>query len=159
MFGFGSGKLKKDDLKGIAALMYQDVSKNSWDRENLTKRNLDFSVESVRIIDKYAERLMRSQYDTDLLNSYFDNFVSRLGAYIGEVIRRDINQDFYWYESDSVDRHSAHFEVQNTTQTVLYSKKRDTVIDPLTILKQFLRGKSSYSSLIHYAEETIKRYS
>jgi len=40
MFSFlNIAKLKKDDLKGIAKLMYRDVSDDSWDKENLTKRN------------------------------------------------------------------------------------------------------------------------
>ena len=38
MFGFlKRTKLIKDDLKGISKLMYQDVSDDAWDQENLTK--------------------------------------------------------------------------------------------------------------------------
>ncbi|MEH7255676.1 hypothetical protein V7111_26580 [Neobacillus niacini] len=64
MFSFiNKEKLIKDDLKGIAKLMYQDVSEDSWDKENLTKRNLDFTIESVRYIDMYTKGLM----NTDLV--------------------------------------------------------------------------------------------
>lgn len=38
MFGFfNRAKLKKDDLKGMAKLMYQDVSDDSWDKKTLLK--------------------------------------------------------------------------------------------------------------------------
>ncbi|MDR7080500.1 hypothetical protein J2Y03_005587 [Neobacillus niacini] len=91
MFGFlNRAKLKKDDLKGIAKLMYQDVSDDSWDKENLTKSNLDFTIESVRYIDMYTKRLMNTEFGTELLNKYFDNLVIRIGAYIGEVIKNNI---------------------------------------------------------------------
>ncbi|WP_017472899.1 hypothetical protein [Amphibacillus jilinensis] len=152
-------KLKKYDLKGIAQLLYQDVSDDSWDKENLTKRNLDFTLESVRYIDIYAKRLMDTQFGNGLLSRHFDNLAERIGAYIGEVIKSNVNQDFYWYESDSVHRYSSNFngEFSNSKiQGVLYSKKKDKVILPLHVVSQFLKGDSPYSNLLLYVEETIK---
>ncbi|MDO7487376.1 hypothetical protein Q5O89_19285 [Peribacillus frigoritolerans] len=62
MFGsLNKTKLIKNDLKGIAKLMYQDVSEDTWDQENLTKRNLDFTIESIRYIDAYTKRLSTTQ--------------------------------------------------------------------------------------------------
>ena len=161
MFSFlNIEKLKKDDLKGIAKLMYQDVSDDSWDKENLTKRNLDFTIESIRYIDLYAKRLINTDFGTKLLNNHFDNFVVRIGAYIGEVIKNNINQDFYWYESDSVHNYSPSLDEEfsnSKTQSVLYSKKRDMVILPLNVVSQFLKGNSPYSILLTYVEEAIKQ--
>ncbi len=71
-------------------------------KENLTKRNLDFTIESTRYIDAYTKRLSTTQMGRELLKNHFDNFVVRIGAYIGEVIKRNINQDYKWYEYDSV---------------------------------------------------------
>lgn len=49
MFGsLNRSKLIKNDLKGIAKLMYQYVSEDTWEQENLTKKNLDFTIESIR---------------------------------------------------------------------------------------------------------------
>ena len=160
MFSFlNKAKLKKDDLKGIAKLMYQDVSEDSWDKENLTKRNLDFTIESVRYIDMYSKRLMNTEFGTELLNKHFDKLVFRIGAYIGEVIKNNIKQDFYWYESNSVHNYSPNLNgvFSNTkTQSVLYSKKMDKVILPLDVVSQFL-GNSPYSNFLTYVEETIKQ--
>ncbi|SFQ60597.1 hypothetical protein SAMN05421670_2920 [Psychrobacillus psychrotolerans] len=161
MFSFlNIAKLKKDDLKGIAKLMYRDVSDDSWDKENLTKRNLDFTIESIRYIDMYAKRLINTDFGTELLNKHFDNFVVRIGAYIGEVIKNYINQDFYWYESDSVRNYSPSLDEElsdSKTQSVLYSKKRDMVILPLNVVSQFLKGNSPYNDLLTYVEEVIKQ--
>lgn len=130
MFGFlNKAKLKKDDLKGIAKLMYQDVSDDSWDKDNLTKRNLDFTIESVRYIDIYVKRLMNTEFGTELLSKHFDSLVDRICAYIGEVIKNNINQDFYWFESDLVRNYSPNSEFSNnSTKSVLYSKKKNMVI-------------------------------
>ncbi len=159
MFSFlYKAKLKKDDLKGIAKLMYQDVSDDSWDKENLTKRNLDFTIESVRYVDIYVKRLMNTEFGTKLLNKHFDNLVNRIGAYIGEVIKNNINQDFYWFESDSVRNYSLNLKFNNNnSKSVLYSKKKDIVILPLNVVSEFLKGSSPYSNLLTYVEETIKQ--
>lgn len=159
MFGFlNKAKLKKDDLKGIAKLMYQDVSDDSWDKDNLTKRNLDFTIESVRYIDIYVKKLMNTEFGTELLNTHFDNLVDRIGAYIGEVIKNNINQDFYWFESDSVRNYSPNLEFSNnSTKSVLYSKKKNMVILPLNLVSEFLKGSSSYSNLLTYVEKIIKQ--
>ena len=162
MFGFlNRAKLKKEDLKGMAKLMYQDVSNDAWDQENLTKRNLDFTIESVRYIDRYTQRLMNTEFGHELLNKHFDNFVTRIGAYIGEVIKNNVRQDFYWYDADAVYNYSPNLdEVTNTTtQHVLYSKKREIVIVPLDVVSGFLKGNSEYSSFLTYVEETIKQNS
>lgn len=51
---------------------------------------------------KYAKRLMNTEMGTRRLNEYFDHFVVRIGAYIGEVNKNNVKQDFYWKEFDSV---------------------------------------------------------
>lgn len=149
--------LRKDNLKDIAKLMYQDVSDDPWDKENLTKKNLDFTIESIRFIDMYLKRLM----NTKLLNEHMDNFVLRIGAYIGEVIKRKIDQDFNWYEMDSVKEYSANVDGLDSRkkQSVLYSEKRDIVISPLLVVFQFLEGNSPYTNLQTYVEEMIKNNS
>lgn len=161
MFGFlYKTKLIRDDLKGTAKFMYLDVSEDSWDQENLTKRNLDFTIESVRYIDEYIYRLLNTEHGSELLNKHFDSFMVRIGAYIGEVIKNNIKQDFHWYESGSVRNYSSSLDrIYNTCQTVLYSKKRDIVILPLDVVLQFLKGNSPHTSLLSYVEETIKENS
>ncbi|MFJ7470242.1 hypothetical protein ACIQWI_17020 [Peribacillus frigoritolerans] len=163
MFGsLNKTKLIKNDLKGIAKLMYQDVSEDTWDQENLTKRNLDFTIESIRYIDAYTKRLITTQMGRELLKNHFENFVIRIGAYIGEVIKTNINQDYKWYEYDSVYHFSSALDEVNRgikTETVLYSKKKDRVIIPLTMVAQYLEGNPAHTNFLEYAEETIKQNS
>ncbi|MCM3665894.1 hypothetical protein M3204_15875 [Mesobacillus subterraneus] len=163
MFGiFKRKKLIKDDLKGIATLMYRDVSDDPWDKENLTKRNLDFSIESIRYIDRYTTRLMNTDMGKGLLEEHFDVFVSRIGAYIGEVIKENTRQDFDWYEFESVATYTSKLDgvyKSIETESLLYSKDRDTVIFPMLPVSQFLQGNSTYPNFLTFVVEQIKQNS
>ncbi|WP_235848436.1 hypothetical protein [Litchfieldia alkalitelluris] len=154
-------KLVKDDLKEIAKLMYQDVSEDPWDKENLTKRNLNFSIESVRLIDLYVHRLMNTEMGKTLLDKHFENFVNRLGAYLGEVIKSHIKQqDFNWYEFNSVNNYSiCQVKGRIKPYTLLYSKKRDVVIMPLFVTSEYLEGRSTFPNFLVYVEEMTRQHS
>jgi hypothetical protein len=163
MFGiFKRKKLIKGDLRGTATLMYRDVSDDPWDKENLTKRNLDFSIDSVRYIDRYITRLMNTDMGKGLLEEHFDIFVARIGAYIGEVIKENTRQDFDWYEFESVAAFTSKLDgLYNSieTESLLYSKDRDTVIFPMLGVSQFLQGNSPYPNFLTFVEEQIKQNS
>lgn len=110
----------------------------------------------------YANRLMSTELGAELLKNHFDNFVNRLGAYIGQVIKNHIAQDFYWYEASSVYNYSPNLDGadRNTkVQSVLYSKKKDILISPLNVASQCLKGSSPYSSFLTYVEEMIEQHS
>ncbi|WP_286133811.1 hypothetical protein [Bacillus sp. AFS053548] len=128
-------------------------------KRTLLKKNLDFSIESIRYIDLYITRLMNTEVGNELLIEHLDNFVFRIGAYIGKVIKVKIKQDFYWYEFDSVINHSSILDGVYSCfkpQTVLYSKKRDVVISPLLVVSQFLEGNSAYPNFLIYVEEMVR---
>jgi CRISPR/Cas system CMR-associated protein Cmr1 (group 7 of RAMP superfamily) len=87
--------------------------------------------------------------------------VLRLGASIGEVIKSNINQDFKWYEFDSVYHYSSKLDGVHKSikeETALYSKKRDIVILPLSVAAQFLEGTSIYTNFLTYVEEVIRQH-
>jgi len=104
--------------------------------------------------------LMTTEDGVKLMNQYIDNFVVRIGAYLGEVVRSSMyDNDFQWYEFNSVNSYSSKLNESDRhpeTDTVLYSKKRDIVLFPITDAELFLEGKSPYPTLLNYVEETIK---
>lgn len=159
---FKRKKLIKDNLRGTATLMYRDVSDDPWDKENLTKRNLDFSIDSVRFIDRYTTRLMNTELGDKLLKEHFDIFAARIGAYLGEVIKENTRQDFDWYEFESVANYTSKLDgvyKSIETESLLYSKDRDTVIFPMLAVSQLLEGNSTYPNFLTFVEEHIKQNS
>lgn len=145
------------DEKGIAKLLYKDVSTNSWDRANLTKYNLDFSTDSLLYIDEYVENLLKDS-NKELLTKYTSNLAYRIGAYMGEVMKVHIPKDFKWYELKTIKKYSSKLDQYDWDKTTvhLYSKKTDTVIFPSFEASEFLNGRSSYPKLSVYVKDMLR---
>lgn len=50
----------------------------------------------------YVKRVKDTDKGIELLNKHFNNFVVRIGAYIREMIKNNIHQNFFRYEFDSI---------------------------------------------------------
>jgi hypothetical protein len=79
--------MQKVNNRGLAKLMFQDVSDDSWDQRNLTKENLDFSLNSLDYMNQYIDNLLNPKRGQELLEKHFSNFVTRIGAYLGKSSR------------------------------------------------------------------------
>lgn len=156
---FRMRKLIKNDLKYMARLLFKDVSPDQWDQDNLTKDHLDFSIESVRLVNEYADRLIHTSFGQQLLKEHPDNFSMRIGAYLGEVIKRHSEGQYVWYEFNSIKENTQHLNnqmMQVKDESVLYSNKLDKVICPIDTAIQYLNERSEYKTLLNYVEESIK---
>ncbi|USK35926.1 hypothetical protein LIT25_11895 [Bacillus sp. F19] len=145
-------------VKGLAELMYQDVSEDKWDQTNLTREKLNYSNESLYLVNEYVNRLK----GTDLLNKNVNTFSIRIGAYIGEVIRKNINDDYHWYEYTTVEHliPKAHnFNDYIKTQQVIYSKKNNRMIVPMYEVYNYFLGNFEYKDLYSYVTEMIEQNS
>lgn len=152
-------KLLKNNKRFYAELLFKDVSSDKWDQANLTKKNLDFSIESVRLVNTYADRLIETASGQQLLKEHPDNFTKRIGAYLGEVIKNHKVGQYRWYDFHSIKENTEHLKngVKSVEdEVVLYSKKLDKVLCPIYEAKQYLDGKSNYKNLLTYVEEAIK---
>lgn len=152
-------KLIKNDKKFNAELLFKDVSPDQWDRDNLTKANLDYSIDSVRLVYEYAERLIHTEYGQQLLREHPDNFITRIGAYLGEVIKNHKDGQYRWFDFYSIKEKTVHLNnyVQSVEdESVLYSKKMDNVLCPIYEVKRYFEGKSNYKDFLAYVEQAIK---
>lgn len=156
---FNRRKLIKNDKKYRANLLFKDVSPEKWDQENLTQDNLDFSIDSVRLVNEYAERLMHTNAGHQLLKEHAENFTERIGAYLGEVIKQHIKGQYHWFDFQSIKENTEHlndYMMSMEDEAVLYSKQLDKVMCPIYEARQYLVGKSTYKNLLAYVEEAIK---
>ncbi|MEK4425284.1 hypothetical protein [Solibacillus sp. FSL K6-1523] len=152
-------KLIKNDKKFSAKLLFKDVSPEKWDQDNLTKEHLDFSIDSVRLVNEYADRLMKTDLGQQLLKEHPDNFTMRIGAYLGEVIKNHASGQYRWFDFTSIKVNTVHLNdyiMSVEDEAVLYSRKLDKVICPIYEVKQYFNGKSNYNSYLTYVEGAIK---
>ena len=156
---FFKPKLIKNDKKFSAELLFKDVSSDQWDKDNLTKDNLDFSIDSVRLVNEYADRLIHTEFGQQLLKDHPDNFITRIGAYLGEVIKNHKMGQYRWFDFHSIKENTVHLnDYKNSVEdeAVLYSKEMDKVLCPIYEAKQYMDGKSTSDNLLTYVEDAIK---
>jgi hypothetical protein len=142
------------ELKGVSQLIFEDVSKEEWDIKYLTSTNLDYTIDSLQLIDQYAKKLKGS----DLLNQYFDILVSRIGSYLGEVIKRNSKGDFHWYNLKVIENKFPSLKEYSKSMKqneILYSEKLNIVVLPMYEASIFLKGTSKYKDLTTYAKTVI----
>ena len=157
---FFRSKLIKNDKKYSAEMLFKDVSSEKWDKDNLTKANLDFSIDSVRLVNEYADRLIQTEFGQQLLKEHHDNLITRIGAYVGEVIKHHKDGQYRWFDFNSIRENTVHlnnYSISVQDESVLYSKKMDNVLCPIYEVKQYFDGKSKYSNFLEYVEVTIKK--
>jgi hypothetical protein len=73
----------------LAQIFFKD--RETFGRENLDRRRLDFSVESLKHINDYLEAI-RKDKDVEKQGVTREKVVLRAGAYVGEVIRKNDNK-------------------------------------------------------------------
>ncbi|WP_052245809.1 hypothetical protein [Sporosarcina sp. ZBG7A] len=152
--------LKKENhvVKSLSTLMYRDVSTNQWDQINLTKENLDYSIESLSIIDEYIEKVK----GTELIKKNLNTFSIRIGAYVGEVIRRKLGKDYNWYDYQTIEHlipNAQDFYDYIKSQQVLYSKKDKQFIIPMYEVYDCFQGNSQYTNINSYVVEKVNNQS
>src|SRR5215475_13343381 len=87
-----SGRAPKDQtpaLSDLAQIFFEDH--DTFGREHLDRRRLDFSVESLKHINDYLEAI-RKDKDVEKQGVTRAKVVLRAGAYVGEVIRKNDNK-------------------------------------------------------------------
>lgn len=82
-------------LSELSQIFFEDSE--TYGRELLDRRKLDYSVESLKLIDEYLESI-RKRKDVE---ATWNRTVLRAGAYVGEVIRRnDKKVQWRWVDYD-----------------------------------------------------------
>ena len=136
---FKSGPRNSDKaLEELSYMLWQEVEKPTYRRDFLKPQLLDFSPESLRHIDDYLECIHQQRpEDDDLLR-----VVLRVGAYVGEVIRRLSPGEYRWVAFAEAARHSrmiADFGMGLGTSAVLW-KDRDRFHFPLAKVCKFVEN-------------------
>jgi len=97
VFSFFKRKPKNQDVafQDLAQMLHLQEEGPTYKRGLLDSEKLDYSVESLGHIDKYLTVVHADQVaDQDELM----RVVLRVGAYVGEVIRRNAQTEYHWLD-------------------------------------------------------------
>lgn len=108
--------------------------------------NLDYSVSSVKLIDALIEKLRSEGSDEKLA----ENEIMAFGAYVGEVIRKQVGG--YWTKPEL-----AGFPKDGATYSVVLVLPNGGATNPLGRVLKYFRHGSQYSTEI-FVEMNIKQF-
>ena len=127
-------------------MLTQDRENPTFKRELLDPSKLDFSVESLRHIDEYLEGLHRNPpQGNDLAR-----VALRCGAYVGEVMRRQLPGTFHWIAQDEAAKYSklvAGFERSIAVAGILW-KNSESMSFPIGKVFKFVENGNEDS--VHF---------
>lgn len=143
-------------VKAIAELLLSDKESVEFRDDYLEKDQLDYSIESLKYIDSYLEKVRKNK--KFIKNELYSKIILRCGAYSGEVIRKNSKKDFSWTTYDeAVKNHKIIKDYGKSllTQYILESKKNNIIIFPMAKVEKYLsNGKAE--SLFFYGETILK---
>src|SRR5215467_3741034 len=139
-----AGPAPKDQtlaLSDLAHIFFEDD--DTFGREHLDRRRLDFSVESLKHVNDYLEAI-RKDKDVETQGVTRAKVVLRAGAYVGEVIRKnDKKVQWRWVDYEGAKQVEPKlfesFGKRIATAAVLYDGNKGFVF-PLAKVEKYLNN-------------------
>lgn len=146
-------KNENEMLKSLAFLLISDPDGVPYGN-NLEISKLDFSIDSLKIIDKFL--LLVKKNKTKIGDKEIEKIILRVGAYLGEVIRKKNPKRFVWIsynEGSKLGDFLGKYEKSLLTGYLIYDLENKNFLFVLNKVYNFLSfGKSesiwSFAKLI-----------
>jgi len=128
------------DILELSKMLDQDEENPTYKREYLLDKELDYSIESSKIIMEYLDKIkIDSEFEENSQRVYL-----RTGAYIGEIIRNYAKCKYHWYDYDSACKISPSLDSIGKmlgTSAVLYCKEINETVFPIgKVMKYVVNG-------------------
>jgi hypothetical protein len=140
------------EFADLSLMLTQDFENPTYRCSLLGESKLDFSMESLRHIDSYLQALHRDPPEGhDLMR-----VALRCGAYVGEVMRRQLPGTWHWVTHDEAAKHSklvAGFERSVATAGIRW-KNNEEMSFPLGKVCKFIENGNE-DSVYFFAEVLI----
>lgn len=152
-------KIKDENLKGKdMGLLLKYDSKNNVMADYLDSRRLNFSLNSLQLVDTYLEKVRK--YRKKLTEKEIKIIILRCGTYLGEVIRKK-KKNVIWISYEEASQLLKDFtnvyQCDITSTLVLYDKQTESFWLPLGKVYKFLEyGKAD--NLSSFAKVMIHGY-
>lgn len=138
-------------MRKISALLIYDSKGNPLENA-LRVEKLDFSVSSLKEVQKYLENIRASK--PKMTGEKISKVILIVGAYLGEVLRKKEGKRFAWMsysEASKLGKGIHNYEKNILTGFVIYDKKSDGFWFPLNKVYKFIEhGRTE--DLLSFAE-------
>jgi hypothetical protein len=141
------------ELQEMATMFFTDPMEPTYRRE-LLPASLDFSLDSLKIIDEYLNRVRAEIKDHPPRPGELANLLYRCGAYVGEVIRRGAGQEWRWLSFDEAQRLDAQVREMGgraETAAVLWKEGKNCLFPLAKVAERITDTQANGNGLHFYA--------
>ena len=127
------------EFEELSQMLFLFEEDPTLERDFLLNANLEFSLESLKKIDDYLEKI---KSHPEFENNY-SKIVLRVGAYVGQVIKLNSKKNFHWYDFENsikINRELEQFGESIATVALLIDKDNDETLFPLAKVCKFLEN-------------------
>jgi hypothetical protein len=155
MFSLFKRKPRFQDLafQDLAEMLTKEEQDPTYRKKYLRPNKLDYSIDSLKEIDDYLERIRNDHIEgRDLLK-----VVLRCGAYVGEVIRCHSTTKYHWLDYDEAARQSKVVKDMGKSlgsAAVLWAAPQSMCFPLAKVGKYIENGKED--SVLFFAQVIIK---
>ena len=139
-----SPKLQDESFEELAQMFFALPADPTPGSEFLDASQLNFSVESLATVDKHLEVMRKKMRKKNLADQSLIKFVLRCGAYVGEVIRRNIKgKEYHWLDYEDaakLDKSIAGYGKSLGTVGILWDGKTGFTFPLNKVIKFFQNG-------------------
>jgi len=131
--------LNNEAHEDLSIMLFDDPESPVRDDQFFNNKSMDFSIESLEILDEYLE----SQRSSLPENEALVKIALRAGSYIGEVIRKHSAVEYHWIEfseAEKINRQVKGAGFGLGTSSILWSKPETFVFPIAKVLKRLENG-------------------
>ncbi|NAR67127.1 hypothetical protein [Acinetobacter haemolyticus] len=148
---------QNEALSDLADMFYSEKNDPVYQFETLNPKKLDYSIESLKLIDTYLSDLRKTNLDQISDDQRFKTIL-RTGAYVGEVIRKnDKNRKWYWVDYETAKEINPDFfkEKAHSIELAAVLTDGESFIFPLNKVVKFMQNGEE-DSVYFFATVTLK---
>jgi hypothetical protein len=130
-------EIMDEAMEELAEMLWDDEEEPTFHEEFLYDYDLDFSVDSVKILTDYLDEVKKLNPSEDEL----DILILRAGSYLGEVIRKSSKIVWHWYEDETADYFNPGFDDipwSLGVSSVMVHEPSGTMIYPILQVENYL---------------------
>jgi len=146
-------KLNNETNEDLAKMLCDNPEDPVINSEYFKNKSMNYSIESLEHLDHYLEGLRAELPEDEVLIKV----ALRSGSYLGEVIRRQSNENYNWLkfsEAEKLNTYIKDIGYQLGTAMILWSEPENFFFPIAKVLKRLENG--SEDSLVSFAKVSIE---
>jgi hypothetical protein len=132
-------KLNNEANQDLSVMLFENPNDPIRDHQFFTDKSMDFTIESLKVLDDYLESL-RSDLPE---NEELVKITLRAGSYIGEVVRKNSNIRYNWLdykEAEKLNSQIGSLGFGLGTAAILWSEPDNFIFPLAKVLKRLENG-------------------